>query len=42
LAGKLTGYEIDVYREADEHDEDVDIEEFQMRLIAGYWTSLNA
>lgn len=28
LAGKLTGYEIDVYREADEADEDVDIEEF--------------
>src|SRR5690349_6713818 len=28
LAGKLTGYEIDVYREADEHDQDVDIEEF--------------
>ncbi|WDF55374.1 transcription termination factor NusA [Mucilaginibacter sp. KACC 22063] len=28
LAGKLTGYEIDVYREADEEDEDVDIEEF--------------
>src|SRR5882757_4268324 len=28
LAGKLTGYEIDVYREADEHEEDVDIEEF--------------
>src|SRR5246127_133618 len=28
LAGKLTGYEIDVYREADEKDEDVDIEEF--------------
>ncbi len=28
LAGKLSGYEIDVYREADEHDEDVDIEEF--------------
>src|SRR6202012_4669071 len=24
LAGKLTGYEIDVYREADETDEDVD------------------
>jgi N utilization substance protein A len=42
LAGKLTGYEIDVYREADEHDEDVDIEEFQTRLIAGYLTSLNA
>jgi len=28
LAGKLTGYEIDVYRESDENDEDVDIEEF--------------
>ena len=28
LAGKLTGYEIDVYREAGEQDEDVDIEEF--------------
>jgi N utilization substance protein A len=28
LAGKLTGYEIDVYRENDEVEEDVDIEEF--------------
>jgi N utilization substance protein A len=28
LAGKLTGYEIDVYRESEEDDEDVDIEEF--------------
>ena len=28
LAGKLTGYEIDVYREAQEDEEDVDIEEF--------------
>jgi len=28
LAGKLTGYEIDVYRESNEDDEDVDIEEF--------------
>jgi N utilization substance protein A len=28
LAGKLTGFEIDVYREAIEDDEDVDIEEF--------------
>ncbi|MGO1869393.1 MAG: transcription termination factor NusA [Sphingobacteriaceae bacterium] len=28
LAGKLTGYEIDVYRENDEEEEDVDIEEF--------------
>ncbi|MVZ67080.1 transcription termination/antitermination protein NusA [Sphingobacterium sp. DK4209] len=28
LAGKLTGYEIDVYRETGEEEEDVDIEEF--------------
>jgi N utilization substance protein A len=28
LAGKLTGYEIDVYREADVDSEDVDIQEF--------------
>ncbi|KGE12323.1 transcription termination factor NusA [Sphingobacterium deserti] len=28
LAGKLSGYEIDVYRENDEVEEDVDIEEF--------------
>ncbi|SEN64733.1 NusA antitermination factor [bacterium A37T11] len=28
LAGKLTGYEIDVYREANETEEDVDLEEF--------------
>ena len=28
LAGKLTGYEIDVYRESADDDEDVDIEEF--------------
>jgi len=28
LAGKLTGYEIDVYRENDEVEDDVDIEEF--------------
>lgn len=28
LAGKLTGYEIDVYRETNELEEDVDIEEF--------------
>ncbi len=28
LAGKLTGYEVDVYREIDEVEEDVDIEEF--------------
>ena len=28
LAGKLTGYEIDVFRESNEGDEDVDLEEF--------------
>ncbi len=28
LAGKLTGYEIDVYRESTQDDEDVDLEEF--------------
>jgi N utilization substance protein A len=28
LAGKLTGYEIDVYRDADTDSEDVDIQEF--------------
>ncbi len=28
LAGKLTGYEIDVYRESEETDEDVDLDEF--------------
>lgn len=28
LAGKLTGYEIDVYRDTDEDTEDVDLEEF--------------
>lgn len=28
LAGKLTGYEIDVYRESDTDQEDVDLEEF--------------
>ena len=34
LAGKLTGYEIDVYRENDEVDEDVDIEEFSDEIDA--------
>jgi N utilization substance protein A len=28
LAGKLTGYEIDVYRDSDIDQEDVDLEEF--------------
>lgn len=28
LAGKLTGYEIDVYRDSDEVEDDVDVEEF--------------
>jgi len=28
LAGKLSGYEIDVYRDSDVHNEDVDLQEF--------------
>jgi N utilization substance protein A len=28
LAGKLTGFEIDVYRDSEGEDEDVDLEEF--------------
>ena len=28
LASKLTGYDLDVYRETDEDDEDVDLDEF--------------
>jgi N utilization substance protein A len=28
LAGKLTGYEIDVYRDSDVENEDVDLQEF--------------
>ena len=28
LAGKLTGYDIDVYRDSEDEDEDVDLEEF--------------
>jgi len=28
LAGRLTGYEIDVYRDSEDEDEDVDLEEF--------------
>jgi len=28
LASKLTGYDLDVYRESDEDNEDVDLEEF--------------
>lgn len=28
LAGKLTGFEIDVYRDSDEAEEDVDLDEF--------------
>src|SRR3546814_8929884 len=31
LAGKLTGYEIDVYRESEGDDEDVDLDEFSNR-----------
>jgi len=28
LAGRLTGYEIDVYRDSEDEDEDVDLDEF--------------
>ena len=28
LAGRLTGYEIDVYRDSDDAEEDVDLDEF--------------
>ena len=28
LAGKLTGFEIDVYRDIDDNEEDVDLDEF--------------
>ena len=28
LAGKLTGYEIDVYRDSEDEEEDVDLDEF--------------
>ena len=37
LAGKLTGYEIDVYRDSDvEDDEDVDLDEFTDEINHGY------
>ena len=32
LAGRLTGYEIDVYRDSEDEEEDVDIEEFSYEL----------
>lgn len=34
LAGKLTGYEIDVYRDSDEEEEDVDLDEFSDEIEA--------
>jgi len=34
LAGQLTGYEIDVYRELADDDEDVDLEEFSDEIDA--------
>ncbi|MBL7925631.1 MAG: transcription termination/antitermination protein NusA [Bacteroidia bacterium] len=34
LAGKLTGYEIDVYRDSEEEEEDVDLEEFSDEIDA--------
>ena len=32
LAGKLTGYDLDVYRDADSFDDDVEIDEFSDEL----------
>ncbi|MFM7015318.1 MAG: transcription termination factor NusA [Bacteroidota bacterium] len=34
LAGRLTGYEIDVYRDSEDEEEDVDIEEFSDEIDA--------
>jgi N utilization substance protein A len=34
LAGKLTGFEIDVYRDSDEVEEDVDLDEFTDEIDA--------
>jgi transcription termination/antitermination protein NusA len=34
LAGKLTGYEIDVYRDSEDEDEDVDLDEFTDEIDA--------
>ncbi|MFT6814303.1 MAG: N utilization substance protein A [Sphingobacteriales bacterium] len=42
LAGKLTGYEIDVYRETDGVDEDVDLDEFSDEIEAALLDDLKA
>jgi N utilization substance protein A len=34
LAGKLSGYEIDVYRDSEDEDEDVDLDEFADEIDA--------
>jgi N utilization substance protein A len=42
LASQLTGYEIDVYRETTEDDEDVDLEEFTDEIEAWVLDELKA
>jgi transcription termination/antitermination protein NusA len=42
LAGKLTGYDIDVYRDTDVEQEDVDLEEFADEIESGIIDSLKA
>jgi N utilization substance protein A len=42
LAGKLTGYEIDVYRDTDEENEDVDLEEFSDEIDSWIIDALKA
>ncbi len=42
LAGRLTGYEIDVYRDSEDEEEDVDIEEFSDEIDAWIIDELKA
>ncbi|MCU4174579.1 transcription termination factor NusA [Carboxylicivirga sp. N1Y90] len=42
LAGQLTGYELDVYREADEDDEDVTLDEFSDEIDSWVLDELKA
>ncbi|MBL4716522.1 MAG: transcription termination/antitermination protein NusA [Bacteroidia bacterium] len=42
LAGQLTGFEIDVYRESDEDEEDIDIEEFADEIDSEILDALKA
>nr|WP_319401316.1 transcription termination factor NusA [uncultured Carboxylicivirga sp.] len=42
LAGQLTGYELDVYREVDEEDEDVKLDEFSDEIEAWILDELKA